>query len=335
MPGTSSRASRRGRRGPTGLKCSIPKPKSKRGGARRAGRHRRARAGPGLGIQAFDRQALPDPLASRWCRRSTSASGCWSTASSTTSPTRDRRHRRLPSAGGRRAAATSAGSSHPRQRRRARSRPPSKSDTNFIKRIVAGPATARGRERPPGGQRGREDATRTTSAPAGAEATCNLPKQITIPPDHYFMMGDNRGASDDSRFWGPVPRDWIIGKAFATYWPPRPDRHPLSAEPQTRRAPAAAQPPAVRLRPLASAPLRRRRRRGRPRLPRRSAGRRRRADRLRALGARRPPGARRAHDSKQMTEEEREELYPCVLRGRSGSASSSAACAGSTRAACT
>ena len=35
------------------------------------------------------------------------------------------------------------------------------------------------------------------------------------------MMGDNRGESDDSRFWGPVPRDWIIGKAFATYWPPK------------------------------------------------------------------------------------------------------------------
>ena len=49
---------------------------------------------------------------------------------------------------------------------------------------------------------------------------CELPKEITIPPDHYFMMGDNRGASDDSRFWGPVPRDWIIGEAFATYWPP-------------------------------------------------------------------------------------------------------------------
>jgi signal peptidase I len=34
------------------------------------------------------------------------------------------------------------------------------------------------------------------------------------------MMGDNRGASDDSRFWGPVPRKWVIGGAFGTYWPP-------------------------------------------------------------------------------------------------------------------
>jgi signal peptidase I len=33
------------------------------------------------------------------------------------------------------------------------------------------------------------------------------------------MMGDNRGDSDDSRFWGPVPTSWIIGGAFFTYWP--------------------------------------------------------------------------------------------------------------------
>jgi signal peptidase I len=42
---------------------------------------------------------------------------------------------------------------------------------------------------------------------------------IKIPPGHWFMMGDNRGESDDSRFWGPVPTGWIIGGAFATYWP--------------------------------------------------------------------------------------------------------------------
>ena len=49
---------------------------------------------------------------------------------------------------------------------------------------------------------------------------CNLPKEIVIPPGHFFMMGDNRGESDDSRDWGPIPKKWIIGKAFFTYWPP-------------------------------------------------------------------------------------------------------------------
>ena len=49
---------------------------------------------------------------------------------------------------------------------------------------------------------------------------CNLPKEIMIPKGHFFMMGDNRGESADSREWGPVPRDWIIGEARVTYWPP-------------------------------------------------------------------------------------------------------------------
>jgi signal peptidase I len=43
---------------------------------------------------------------------------------------------------------------------------------------------------------------------------------VKIDPDNYFMMGDNRASSCDSRVWGTVPRQNIIGKVFAVYWPP-------------------------------------------------------------------------------------------------------------------
>jgi len=42
---------------------------------------------------------------------------------------------------------------------------------------------------------------------------------VRIPQGRYFVMGDNRRISDDSRIWGTLPRSYIIGEAFATYWP--------------------------------------------------------------------------------------------------------------------
>ena len=97
---------------------------------------------------------------------------------------------------------------------------PRRSKVNFIKRVVAGPGDhirilnghviRNGKPEKDGYIR-----------PCAPGDDCTLQRQITIPKGMWFMMGDNRGASDDSRFWGPVPKKWIIGGAFATYWPPK------------------------------------------------------------------------------------------------------------------
>ena len=89
---------------------------------------------------------------------------------------------------------------------------------NFIKRVVAGPGDKIAIRDGHVVRNGRLQ-SESFIAPCGGGPACNYPTAITVPAGHWFMMGDNRGMSDDSRFWGPIPRSWIIGGAFATYWP--------------------------------------------------------------------------------------------------------------------
>lgn len=85
------------------------------------------------------------------------------------------------------------------------------SEVEFLKRIVAeggdrvsirgGIVHIDGRRQPEEYARGDD------SCP-----TCNLPRPITVPAGHFFVMGDNRAASADSREWGPIPEGSITGR---------------------------------------------------------------------------------------------------------------------------
>ncbi len=48
-----------------------------------------------------------------------------------------------------------------------------------------------------------------------------LDEEIYLGPDEYFVSGDNRPHSSDSRFWGPITKDEIVGRVFLRYWPIR------------------------------------------------------------------------------------------------------------------
>jgi signal peptidase I len=105
---------------------------------------------------------------------------------------------------------------------------------DFIKRIVAGPGETvqiRGAQVFVDGRPLREPYVKGVDAPpppAGAQAYCGYAygcEPTVVPAESYFVMGDNRDNSQDSRYWGFVKRDKIKGKAFLIYWSWDSDRH--------------------------------------------------------------------------------------------------------------
>jgi signal peptidase I len=105
---------------------------------------------------------------------------------------------------------------------------------DFIKRIVALPGEQvliRGAQVVVNGKPLAEPYTKKIDSPlghGGQPAYCGYAygcEPTTVPADSYFVMGDNRDNSQDSRYWGFVKRDKIKGKAFLIYWSWDGDKH--------------------------------------------------------------------------------------------------------------
>ena len=104
---------------------------------------------------------------------------------------------------------------------------PDEPDRDFIKRVIGLPGDMvelRNKKVYINGQPLDEPYVRFLTAPSTdyQEVTSSDVRENfgpkTVPPDEYFMMGDNRDNSSDSRYWGFLPRSYVKGKALVIYW---------------------------------------------------------------------------------------------------------------------
>lgn len=91
------------------------------------------------------------------------------------------------------------------------------SNSIFVKRVVAGPGDLISIVDGHVIRNGVRESDPYVAPCSGTEP-CNFPAPVRVPSGEYYLLGDNRGVSDDSRFWGPVPRAWIIGTVVRCSW---------------------------------------------------------------------------------------------------------------------
>ena len=112
-------------------------------------------------------------------------------------------------------------------------RPPkdNSTDNDLIKRVIAGPGQSlsvsncrvyvNGKQEPqPYLPKGWQDPSSEYCTLWDIPGMLQLPNPYRVPAGTYFVMGDNRKDSDDSRYWGPVPASYLVGRAFVRIWPP-------------------------------------------------------------------------------------------------------------------
>lgn len=111
-------------------------------------------------------------------------------------------------------------------------RPPSDHTTvdDLIKRVIAGPGQwlrvsdckvwVDGRlQRQPYLPKGWQKPSSEYCTQWDLPGMFDLPDPYHVPAGDYFVMGDNRTDSEDSRYWGPLPGSYIVGRAFMRIWP--------------------------------------------------------------------------------------------------------------------